>query len=102
MWAATWALNTLISRGKSTDWMVHMLGQSVGEMCIRDRIEVRADDVQMWAEETEDHQVSLVLYCEKLTPISPARSSNHSQGWRPTQLFQCSSTDSGDVYKRQR
>ena len=32
-------------------------------------IEVRADDVQMWAEETEDHQVSLVLYCEKLTPL---------------------------------
>jgi tetratricopeptide (TPR) repeat protein len=30
-------------------------------------IEVRAEDVQMWAEETEDHQVSLVLYCEKLT-----------------------------------
>ena len=32
-------------------------------------IKVRAEDVQMWAEETEDHQVSLVLYCEKLTPI---------------------------------
>ena len=30
MWTAAWALNTLISRGKSTDWMVHMLGQSVG------------------------------------------------------------------------
>lgn len=30
MWTATWALNTLVSRGKSTDWMVHMLGQSVG------------------------------------------------------------------------
>ncbi len=30
MWAATWALNTLVSRGKTTDWMVHMLGQSVG------------------------------------------------------------------------
>ncbi|MGO4972503.1 iron-containing alcohol dehydrogenase [[Clostridium] aminophilum] len=30
MWTATWALNTLISRGKRTDWMVHMLGQSVG------------------------------------------------------------------------
>ena len=30
MWTATWALNTLISRGKSTDWMVHMMGQSVG------------------------------------------------------------------------
>ena len=30
MWDATWALNTLISRGKTTDWMVHMLGQSVG------------------------------------------------------------------------
>ena len=30
MWTATWALNTLISRGKSTDWMVHMIGQAVG------------------------------------------------------------------------
>lgn len=30
MWAATWALNTLVSRGKSTDWMVHMIGQLVG------------------------------------------------------------------------
>lgn len=30
MWIATWALNTLISRGKSTDWMVHMIGQAVG------------------------------------------------------------------------
>lgn len=33
MWTATWALNTLVSRGKSTDWMVHMLGQSVGACC---------------------------------------------------------------------
>jgi alcohol dehydrogenase YqhD (iron-dependent ADH family) len=30
MWSATWALNTLISRGKSTDWMVHMIGKAVG------------------------------------------------------------------------
>lgn len=30
MWSATWALNTLISCGKTTDWMVHMLGQAVG------------------------------------------------------------------------
>lgn len=30
MWTATWALNTLIAKGKSTDWMVHMLGQVVG------------------------------------------------------------------------
>ena len=30
MWTATWALNTLIACGKSTDWMVHMLGQAVG------------------------------------------------------------------------
>lgn len=30
MWTATWALNTLVAKGKSTDWMVHMLGQSVG------------------------------------------------------------------------
>lgn len=30
MWTTTWALNTLIAKGKSTDWMVHMLGQAVG------------------------------------------------------------------------
>ncbi|MBQ7477024.1 MAG: iron-containing alcohol dehydrogenase [Selenomonadaceae bacterium] len=30
MWSATWALNTLIGRGKTQDWMVHMLGQAVG------------------------------------------------------------------------
>ncbi len=30
MWTATWALNTLIACGKSTDWMVHMLGQAAG------------------------------------------------------------------------
>lgn len=30
MCTATWALNTLVSRGKDTDWMVHMLGQAVG------------------------------------------------------------------------
>lgn len=30
MWTATWALNTLVSRGKTTDWEVHMLGQAVG------------------------------------------------------------------------
>ena len=30
MWTATWALNTLIGRGKSQDWMVHMIGQSIG------------------------------------------------------------------------
>ena len=29
MWTATWALNTLIAKGKTTDWMVHMLGQAV-------------------------------------------------------------------------
>lgn len=30
MWTATWALNTLLSKGKTTDWMVHMLGQAAG------------------------------------------------------------------------
>lgn len=30
MWTATWALNTLIAKGKTTDWMVHMIGQSIG------------------------------------------------------------------------
>ena len=30
MWIATWALNTLVTQGKTTDWMVHMIGQSVG------------------------------------------------------------------------
>lgn len=28
MWTATWALNTFVAKGKSTDWMVHMLGQA--------------------------------------------------------------------------
>ena len=30
MWTATWVLNTLIAKGKTTDWEVHMLGQAVG------------------------------------------------------------------------
>ncbi|MBP5315957.1 MAG: iron-containing alcohol dehydrogenase [Muribaculaceae bacterium] len=30
MWTATWALNTLIGCGKRQDWMVHMIGHSVG------------------------------------------------------------------------
>lgn len=30
MWTATWALNTLLDMGKTTDWMVHMIGQSIG------------------------------------------------------------------------
>ena len=30
MWCATWALNTLVACGKTTDWEVHMLGQAVG------------------------------------------------------------------------
>lgn len=30
MWTSTWALNTLVAKGKSTDWMVHMIGQSIG------------------------------------------------------------------------
>lgn len=30
MWISTWALNTLIGKGKSQDWMVHMIGQAIG------------------------------------------------------------------------
>jgi len=30
MWTATWALNTLVEKGKSEDWMVHMIGQAIG------------------------------------------------------------------------
>lgn len=30
MWTATWALNTLVAMGKTTDWEVHMIGQAVG------------------------------------------------------------------------
>lgn len=30
MWTATWALNTLVGRGKGQDWMVHMIGQAIG------------------------------------------------------------------------
>lgn len=30
MWTATLALNTMVAKGKTTDWMVHMLGQAIG------------------------------------------------------------------------
>ena len=30
MWTSTWALNTLIGKGKTQDWMVHMIGQAIG------------------------------------------------------------------------
>lgn len=30
MWSATWALNTLVGKGKSQDWMIHMIGQAIG------------------------------------------------------------------------
>lgn len=29
MWAATWALNTLVGRGKKQDWMPHMIGKAI-------------------------------------------------------------------------
>ena len=50
--------NIWVGRQPSKDFMLR-----AGDM------EVRAEDVQMWAEETEDHRVSLVLCCEKLTPL---------------------------------
>ncbi len=30
MWIATWALNTLLKKGKNGDWIVHMIGQAIG------------------------------------------------------------------------
>lgn len=30
MWIATWALNTLIGKGKKQDWMVHMIAHTIG------------------------------------------------------------------------
>ena len=30
MWTAIWALNTLVAKGKTTDWEVHMIGQAIG------------------------------------------------------------------------
>ncbi len=32
MWTATWALNTLIAKGKSTDWEVHMIGHAISSV----------------------------------------------------------------------
>lgn len=32
MWTATWAINTLLSMGKTGDWMVHMIGHSIGAL----------------------------------------------------------------------
>ena len=42
---------------------------SKGFMLRAGDIEIRAEDVQMWAEKTENQQVRLVLCCEKLTPL---------------------------------
>lgn len=30
MWTASWALNTLLEKGKPGDWMLHMIGESIG------------------------------------------------------------------------
>ncbi len=30
MWISTWALNTFVSKGKTEDWEVHMIGQAIG------------------------------------------------------------------------
>ena len=30
MWISTWALNTLIGKGKTQDWMVHMIAHAIG------------------------------------------------------------------------
>ncbi len=30
MWISTWAINTFVSKGKTGDWKVHMLGHAVG------------------------------------------------------------------------
>ena len=30
MWSATWALNTLLGKGKTGDWMMHMFGHAIG------------------------------------------------------------------------
>lgn len=32
VWTATWALNTLIAMGKTTDWEVHMIGHAIGTL----------------------------------------------------------------------
>lgn len=50
--------NILVGRQPSTEFSLRS-----GDM------EVRAEDVQVWAEKTEDSQMNLVLYCEKLTPL---------------------------------
>ena len=50
--------NIWVGRQPSKDFMLR-----AGDM------EIRAEDVQMWAEETEDQRVSLILCCEKLTPL---------------------------------
>lgn len=30
MWITTWVINTLVVKGKATEWMIHMIGQIVG------------------------------------------------------------------------
>ena len=50
--------NIWVGRRPSKDFMLR-----AGDM------EIQAEDVQVWAEKTEDQRVSLILCCEKLTPL---------------------------------
>ena len=51
-------------------WDILVGRQSAAGFSLRSGdMEVRAEDVQMWAEKTEDQQVHLVLFCEKLAPL---------------------------------
>lgn len=51
-------------------WNIHVGRQPNEEFELRaGDITIRAEDVQMWVEKTENQQLSLELYCEKLLPL---------------------------------
>ena len=51
-------------------WNIRVGRQPAQDFLLRAKdLEIQAEDVQVWAEKTEDQRVSLVLFCEKLTPL---------------------------------
>ena len=66
MWTATWALNTLVSRGKSTDWMVHMIGQSVGAYTNATKTDEQVAEEGLNAMEVWMRELGLVMKISEL------------------------------------
>ena len=77
MWTATWALNTLVAKGKSTDWMVHMLGQALGAVTDATHgMTLAAVSLPYYKCIMEDGLEKFVRFAENVWEIRPEGKSN--------------------------